>query len=85
MYRINVFYLMEDKELLLLSTCVYALDEDLYKCSFYKADFHIHTTYSDGYEPPELVAASAREKGMDIIAVTDHNNFNGSVTARKRA
>ena len=45
----------------------------------------MHTTYSDGYEPPELVVASARERGMDIIAVTDHNAFSGSVVAREKA
>lgn len=85
MYSVNVFYLLDDEELLLLSTNVYALQSDLYKRNFYKADFHMHTTYSDGYEPPELVAASARERGMDIIAVTDHNAFSGSVVAREKA
>lgn len=51
---------------------------------FYKADFHMHTTYSDGYEPPEFVAVSARECGMDIIAVTEHNGFYGSVATRDK-
>lgn len=44
----------------------------------------MHTTYSDGYELPELVAITTREKGMDIIAITDHNNFEDSVVAKKR-
>ena len=85
MYNVSVFYLMDDKEYLLLSTSVYALDDDLYGKQFYKADFHMHTTYSDGYEPPELVVSSARRCGMDIIAVTDHNAFEGSVVARRKA
>ena len=84
MYSINVFYLLDEKELLLLSTNVYALNEDLFGYYFYKADFHMHTTYSDGYEPPEFVAVSARECGMDIIAVTDHNGFYGSVATRDK-
>lgn len=60
LYNVNIFYLMDGKEYLLLSTSVYALDDDLYGKQFYKADFHMHTTYSDGYEPPELVVSSAR-------------------------
>lgn len=85
MYLLTVFYVMDSEELLLLTTSVYALQDDLYKFKFYKADFHMHTTHSDGYEPPELVALSARENGMDIIAVTDHNAFSGSVAAREKA
>ena len=85
MYIVNIFYLLDGEELLLLSTKVYAVDQDLYECGCYKADLHLHTTYSDGYEPPELVAVSAREHGMDIIAVTDHNEFSGSVAAREKA
>lgn len=85
MYSINVFYLLDEEEMLLLSSNVYAVNKDLYERKYYKADLHMHTTYSDGYEPPELVVASARERGMDIIAVTDHNAFSGSVVAREKA
>ena len=84
MYIVNVSYIMDEQELLLLTTNVYALGEDLFDLNYYKADFHMHTTFSDGYEPPELVVTSARECGMDIIAVTDHNNFNGSVIAKEQ-
>lgn len=85
MYSINLFYLLDDEEMLLVSSNVYAVNRDLYERKYYKADLHMHTTYSDGYEPPELVVASARECGMDIIAVTDHNSFSGSVAAREKA
>lgn len=85
MYSVNVFYLFDEQEMLLLSTNVYAVNRDLYERNYYKADLHMHTTHSDGYEPPELVVASARERGMDIIAVTDHNAFSGSVVAREKA
>lgn len=85
MYSINVFYLLEEEEMLFVSTNVYAVNQDLYERKYYKADLHMHTTYSDGYEPPELVVASAREHGMDVIAVTDHNAFMGSVVAREKA
>lgn len=85
MYSINVFYLLDEEEMLLMSSNVYAVNRDLFERKYYKADLHMHTTYSDGYEPPELVVASARERGMDVIAVTDHNAFSGSVVAREKA
>lgn len=85
MYIVTIFYVLDEEEMLLYSSNVYALEKDLFNLNFYKADLHMHTTYSDGYEPPELVATAARKKGMDIIAVTDHNNFEGSVVAKERA
>jgi hypothetical protein len=85
LYDISVFYLLDGEETLLFRGNVYALEEDLFGKKFYKADLHIHSTFSDGCEAPELVAASARECGMDIIAVTDHNSFYGSLAARERA
>lgn len=39
-----------------------------------KVDLHIHSTASDGtWTPPELVAA-AKQAGLGIIAVTDHDS-----------
>ncbi len=83
-YKIGLFYVEGDKEYLLFVNDVYALENDLYELQYYKADLHLHTYFSDGIESPELVAASTRERGMDIIAITDHNNFYGSVVARER-
>ncbi len=74
-----------DNETLFMTYSFYAVEDDLFSLQPYKADLHMHTTFSDGVEPPELVMTSAREKGMDICAVTDHNNFQGSVEARKKA
>jgi 3',5'-nucleoside bisphosphate phosphatase len=40
-------------------------------------DLHAHTTASDGsYTPPELVAAAV-EIGLDGLAITDHDTFDG--------
>lgn len=40
---------------------------------WWKGDFHSHTVHSDGANTiPELVA-SARERGLDFLAITDHN------------
>ena len=80
-YNINVYYVLDDEEHLLLSQTVYALCDDLYELIPLKADLHMHTTESDGYETPEMVAISARKKGMNVISVTDHNAYSGSVKA----
>lgn len=38
-----------------------------------QADFHMHSRYSDGFlSPPELVMQASR-RGLDVIAVTEHN------------
>lgn len=39
-----------------------------------RADLHIHTYYSDGLQSPRDVAEAAKRNGVDIIAVTDHDN-----------
>ncbi len=40
-----------------------------------KIDLHIHTTYSDGTFSPEMVIDTALECGLDVIALTDHDNI----------
>jgi len=45
-------------------------------------DLHSHTTESDGtYSPRELVEAAVAE-GLEALAVTDHDSFNGYELAR---
>lgn len=39
---------------------------------FYKANFHTHTTMSDGKKTPEECIAPYRGLGYDILALTDH-------------
>lgn len=36
-------------------------------------DLHIHTFYSDGTMSPQEVVRDAKEKNLEIIAITDHN------------
>jgi len=43
-----------------------------------KADLHIHTSYSDGKLNPDEIIDLAKEKGLGIIGVTDHDNIEGS-------
>ncbi len=53
-----------------------------------KADLHTHTTSSDGlYSPEELVALAAHHR-ITLLAITDHDTFDGAVqiiAAKKNA
>lgn len=40
-----------------------------------RIDLHIHSTYSDGKLTPMEIVALSREKGLDIISITDHNSI----------
>lgn len=42
-----------------------------------KADFHIHTTKSDGSLSPAAIVKKFKEDGYDIIAITDHDGIDG--------
>lgn len=46
-------------------------------------DLHVHTNYSDGLFTPEEVVDLAIEKGLDGIAITDHDTVNGIKPAIK--
>jgi predicted metal-dependent phosphoesterase TrpH len=41
------------------------------------ADLHLHTTFSDGTEPPAEVVARAAEAGLRTISITDHDTVAG--------
>jgi predicted metal-dependent phosphoesterase TrpH len=40
-------------------------------------DMHIHTSYSDGDYTPREVVRMAKEKGLKLIAITDHDECRG--------
>ena len=44
---------------------------------FTKGDFHIHSTASDGELSPKEIIIAAKERGIDTIAITDHNTIAG--------
>lgn len=50
-----------------------------------KCDLHIHSDKSDGMFSPQTLVDMAKERGLDCISVTDHDNFDGSRLAYKRA
>ncbi len=50
------------------------------------AEFHCHTCYSkDSLLTLEALIAAASAKGLDKVAVTDHNRIAGALTAHKLA
>ena len=49
-------------------------------------DIHMHTDHSnDCVTPVEVLLATARERGLGAIAVTDHNEISGAHAARVKA
>jgi predicted metal-dependent phosphoesterase TrpH len=61
-----------------------------------RADLHVHTCYSrhndniaflgarDCYSPPEAVHATAKARGMDLVAITDHDTIDGALALMDR-
>ncbi len=60
---------------------LYVLPESLAGLWPLRGDFHLHTYYSDGRQPPVEMAVRARELGLDVIAITDHNRYTPSLEA----
>ncbi len=50
-----------------------------------RADLHIHTCCSDGLDTPEEVVRIAAAKGVDCIAITDHDSVEGVKPAMEEA
>ena len=61
-----------------------------------RADMHVHTCYSryndnipllsarDCYSRPEAVYAVAKARGMDLVAITDHDTIDGALALAER-
>ena len=50
---------------------------DLVELDDLRGDLHSHTTTSDGTQTAEEMAAGARERGLDYLAITDHSATHG--------
>jgi DNA polymerase (family X) len=50
---------------------------DLIQLEDIRGDLHMHTTLSDGRASAEEMAAAARERGYDYVAITDHSATHG--------
>lgn len=48
-------------------------------------DFHVHTKFSDGTCTPEEVVRLAAEKGIKVLAITDHDEVAGINFAKQEA
>ena len=48
-------------------------------------DLHSHSTVSDGALGPEALVARARSRGVDVLALTDHDELGGLEAARGAA
>lgn len=42
-----------------------------------KVDLHMHSTHSDGSDTPEELAQKAKDAGLSLVALTDHENLAG--------
>jgi predicted metal-dependent phosphoesterase TrpH len=45
-----------------------------------QAELHCHTTFSDGFASPEDCAKEAYQRGLRILAITDHNTAEGGLS-----
>lgn len=50
-----------------------------------KVDLHTHTNASDGALTPEALVGLARESGVTLLSVTDHDTAAGCLRAQKAA
>ena len=58
---------------------------DLKAEGYYQGDAHMHSTESDGAQPPEEVAFNARCEGLDWAILTDHETVSGHAAFKARA
>ncbi len=50
-----------------------------------RADLHLHSVYSDGKYSPEEIARRAKQAGVKLFSLTDHDNMGGSEEAEAAA
>jgi len=60
---------------------IYCVADDLVGRYPWIGDLHLHTSYSDGGEAPEVVCANYRQYGYDFLAITDHGRYFPSLQA----
>ena len=53
--------------------------------TFGNADLHSHSSFSDGALRPEALAARARDNGVELWSLTDHDELAGQTRAREAA
>lgn len=78
-YTVDVFPVPAHSRLARLH--VFAAPEDQRMRRPLRCDLHIHTTYSDGRNLSAEMVIRGRELGLDVVVITDHNNYQGSLDA----
>lgn len=53
--------------------------------SYWPVDLHAHSTASDGSLAPSKLVDLASERGIEVLALTDHDTVSGISEARRRA
>lgn len=48
-------------------------------------DLHMHSTFSDGRYTPTMLVDNAAAVGLSVLAITDHDSWNGIAEAEKAA
>lgn len=48
-------------------------------------DLHLHSSFSDGLHPPERLGKLAREVGLEVVALVDHDETRGLAAFRAAA
>ena len=52
---------------------------------WFLADFHVHTNFNDGLNSVKEMVRQADKKGLEFLAITDHNMISGGFEAQKFA
>ncbi len=53
---------------------------------FWRVELHCHSRYSfDSLTSPEAIVAACQERGIDRIAITEHNNIAGALAVQQLA
>ena len=47
-----------------------------------RIDLHLHSNYSDGVQSPTELMVTAKNQGLDVVALTDHDTTAGWEEAR---
>lgn len=50
-----------------------------------RIDLHMHSTHSDGKMSPGEIVKEARDLGVSVLAITDHDEISGCIEAKKAA
>jgi predicted metal-dependent phosphoesterase TrpH len=69
----------------LVTLHVYAASPEMLDRRPLRCDLHMHTTHSDGRNTPGEMLVRGREVGLDVMAITDHNQYAGSIAGIEQA